>query len=131
MTHHSSLVVQSKKQFGALRTVGRLPLVLCGLGPWGFGFCRTGLWAPPPRRRAWRRPRYPQEKLVRARASFPEISRLSHEVLPTVHRARALAPRASSRFVAVHLRQSCVAPHRNKTAQGTPTGGWLREMALF
>jgi hypothetical protein len=53
---------------------------------WGFGFCRTrrGSGRPPPRR-AWRRPRYPQENLVlvRACASSPEISRGGHGVLPS------------------------------------------------
>jgi hypothetical protein len=39
------------------------------------------LGASPPRR-AWRRPRYPQENLVRACASSPEISRGGHEIRP-------------------------------------------------
>jgi hypothetical protein len=46
---------------------------------WGFGFCRTGLWARPRPGAlgAWWRPRYAQEDLVRACASSssPEIPR--------------------------------------------------------
>jgi hypothetical protein len=58
-------------------------LVLCCLGVRLLP--HRALGAPPPRRRAWRRPRYPQENLVRACASCcsPEISRGGHGILPT------------------------------------------------
>jgi hypothetical protein len=83
----------------------RLPLVICGLGVRLLP--HRALGASPPRR-ASRRPRYPQENLVRACASSPEISRGGHGILPTPRYKYKVRSRASPPSAPCALRKKIV-----------------------